>query len=146
MPSLREFSKRITLRGGLVATRADRLTRQVALAADQAVVVGTPVDTGRARSNWIAQIGSRAPSAIEPYAPGELGSTKAQNTQAALDQAEGVIRGYMGGKGLAIYISNNVPYIQKLNDGSSAQAPANFVETAVMQAVAVISRGKLLTD
>ena len=58
MPSLSEFSRRITLRGRKVAEGADALTRKVALAADQAVVSGTPVDTGRARSNWIAAIGS----------------------------------------------------------------------------------------
>lgn len=120
------------------------MTRRVALKADQVVVTETPVDTGRARSNWIAQIGSGASTPIEAYSPGEKQSTASQNTQAALDQAEGVIRGYVGGRGLSIHITNNVPYIQRLNDGYSAQAPANFVETAVMLAVSEVTRGRLV--
>lgn len=118
------------------------MVRRVALAADQAVVVSTPVDTGRARSNWIVALGDAADSPIEAYTPGEDRSTEAANTQAALAQGEAVIRGYMGGQGTSIHITNNLPYIQKLNDGSSAQAPANFVETAVQQAVAAMTRGR----
>lgn len=30
-----------------------------------------------------------------------------------------------------IYISNALPYIQRLNDGWSTQAPANFIEAAI---------------
>ena len=33
-----------------------------------------------------------------------------------------------------VYISNNLPYIQRLNDGYSQQAPENFVESAVQVA------------
>ena len=142
MPSLSEFSRRITIRGRKVAEGADALTRKVALAADQAVVFGTPVDTGRARSNWIAAIGSAPSSVIDAYSPGEAGSTEAANTQAAIDQAESVIRGYNYGE--EIHITNNLPYIQRLNDGYSAQAPANFVEQAVLEAVQVVQFGRVV--
>lgn len=142
MPSLSEFSRRITLRGQKVAEGADALTRRVALAADQAVVMGTPVDTGRARSNWIAQIGSAPDTVIDAYAPGSLGDTEADNTQAALDQAEAVIRNYKGGE--EIHITNNLPYIQRLNDGWSSQAPANFVEQAVLEALQVVYFGRVV--
>ncbi len=30
-------------------------------------------------------------------------------------------------------VSNNVPYIKELNDGSSQQAPAHFVELAILR-------------
>lgn len=146
MSDLLEFSRRITLRGGTIATRADNLVRKVALVADQAIVVGTPVDTGRARSNWIVQIGSSADSPIYPYTPGERGSTGAANAQAAIDQGQRVISNYVGGSGQSIHITNNLSYIQKLNDGFSAQASANFVETAVFQAVRAVTQGSLVTD
>lgn len=142
MPSLNEFSRRITLRGEKIAGGADALVRRVALAADQAVVMGTPVDTGRARSNWIAQIGSAPDETIEAYAPGKDGDTEASNTQAALDQAEAVIRGYTEGQ--EIHITNNLPYIQRLNDGYSSQAPANFVEQAVQEALQVVYFGRIV--
>lgn len=142
MPNLSDFSRRITLRGRKIAENADKLTRKVALAADQAVVSATPVDTGRARSNWIAQIGAPASQVIEPYAPGEAGSTGNSNVQAATDQAEQVISGYNYGE--EIHITNNLPYIQRLNDGHSAQAPANFVEQAVLEAVRVVTSGRIV--
>lgn len=143
MPNLSEFSRRITLRGRKVTEGADALTRRVALAADQAVVMSTPVDTGRARSNWIASLGGPASATIDAYAPGEAGSTEAANTQAALDQGEAVIRGYRG-EGQEIHITNNLPYIQRLNDGYSAQAPANFVEQAVLEALQVVQFGRVV--
>jgi len=142
VPNLSEFSRRITLRGRKIAEGADALTRKVALAADQAVVMGTPVDTGRARSNWIAALGGPASEVIEAYAPGEEGSTEAANTQAALDQGAAVISGYRSGQ--EIHITNNLPYIQRLNDGYSAQAPANFVEQAVMEAAQVVQFGRIV--
>ena len=142
MPSLNDFSRRITVRGRGIAENTDRLVRKVALAADQAVVMGTPVDTGRARSNWIAQIGSASSGTVDAYAPGESGSTAGANTQAAIDQAEAVISGYNNGQ--EIHITNNLPYIQRLNDGYSAQAPANFVEQAVMEAVQVVQFGRIV--
>ena len=143
MPNLSEFSRRITLRGRKVTEGADALTRRVALAADQAVVMGTPVDTGRARSNWIVALGAAPSQTIEAYSPGEAGNTEAANTQAALDQGEAVIRGYRG-EGQEIHITNNLPYIQRLNDGYSAQAPANFVEQAVLEAVQVVQFGRVV--
>lgn len=143
MPSLSEFSRRITLRGRKVTEGADALTRKIAIATDQAVVVGTPVDTGRARSNWIASLGAAPDQVIDAYVPGNLGSTKAENTQEALDQAEAIVRGYSG-EGQEIHITNNLPYIQELNDGSSVQAPANFVEQGILEALQVVRYGRVV--
>lgn len=128
---LKDFSRRMMLRGRRLEENTSQLVRQVALVADQAIVLGTPVDTGRARSNWIVAINSASETIIEPYFPGEGGSTGARNAQAAIDQGEAVISRYQGGEGVEIHITNNLPYIQRLNDGYSAQAPANYVETAV---------------
>lgn len=139
---LNQFSRRISLLGRRVAENSDDLTRKVALAADQAVVSGTPVDKGRARSNWIAQLNNAPSDIIEAYTPGEGGSTGAQNTQAAQAQAEAVIRNYRYGD--EIHLTNNLPYIQRLNDGYSPQAPANFVESAVMEAAQVVQFGRIV--
>lgn len=142
MASLDEFSRRIVVRARNVADNADRLVRRVALVADQAVVTATPVDTGRARSNWIVQIGGPATDAIEPYSPGDRGSTGAANVQAALDQGEAAIRDYRAGQ--EIHITNNLPYIGDLNKGSSAQAPENFVELSVLEAVQAVRFGRIV--
>lgn len=144
MASLNEFSRRMAVHAGRISGNTTRLVRRVALAADQALVSGTPVDTGRARSNWIVQLNSAAGDDIDPYVPGAHGSTEAQNTQAALDQGEAVISGYVSGRDLSIHITNNVPYIGELNAGSSAQAPANFVEQALSEAVAAVNSSRII--
>lgn len=117
-----------------MARRVERNTeagvRRVALAVDQAVVFATPVDTGRARSNWIASVDKVFFGTVKPYAKGEkLGLGERANAQAALSQAAQVVAGYKLGS--VVYIANNLPYIRALNDGWSAQAPAGFVEAAV---------------
>lgn len=136
--TLLQFSKRITKTGEQVAVNADRLVRAVALVADQIVVMGTPVDTGRAKSNWIVSLGSATTGEIGPYAPGEGGNTAQSNEAAALAQAERVIGQYDGDMGVGIHITNNVPYIEELNQGSSPQAPPNFVEDGIASAVSII--------
>ena len=123
---------------------ADKMVRKAALAVDQTVVLATPVDTGRARSNWIVQLGAPAESVIEAYAPGFFGSTGAENAQAAIDQGSAEISGYRGGQGTEIHITNNLPYIGDLNDGWSAQAAANFVQTAIQTAAEAVTGTKLL--
>lgn len=95
--------------------------RDMALRIHNRVVSDTPVDTGWARSNWIPSIGV-------PY-PDTVGSRDAIN---AAVQSQGVARllGWNFSEGVA-WLSNNVPYIGFLNEGTSAQAPAGFVERAI---------------
>lgn len=134
MPGLREFSGRIRIRAKRIEENADALVRKVALAVDTAVVMATPVDEGRARSNWQVGIGEAPEGIKEPYSPGKGGDTGAANAQEAIEQGKRIIHRYT--KGSTIHITNNLPYIQRLNDGWSAQAPAGFVEKAVVIGVA----------
>jgi hypothetical protein len=88
------------------------------------VVLATPVDTGRARGNW--QVG--------------IDSFKI-NTVDVTDKSGGVAinAGALELKGVrdyqTVWITNNLPYIAALNDGSSAQAPKKFVETGIRRAI-----------
>ncbi len=120
-----------------VAKNADKVVRKVAMAVDQTVVMATPVDTGRARSNWIA--------ALNAAADGTVASTS-KSGASALAQAAGVIAGYDRDKDSEIHITNNLPYIGRLNEGSSYQAPANFVAIAVRRGVSAVKGAKLLED
>ena len=120
----------------------DKAIRMAALAIDQAVVLATPVDTGRARSNWLVSVGNPNLSMITAYYPGSAGSTGSNNVSAALTQAQNAVGGYRTGE--TIYISNNLPYIQMLNSGSSRQAPADYVLTAVLAASSALQNIRLL--
>lgn len=144
MASLEQFSRRIAQIGAGVALEVDKTVRMAALAADQSVVLGTPVDKGRARSNWIVALGTPSRDTIEPYVPGEAGSTAGSNANAALAQGAATIGGYSGLLHGSIAISNNLPYIGRLNAGSSKQAPAGFVEKAVQSAVRAVRKARVV--
>jgi hypothetical protein len=84
---------------------------------------GTPVKTGFARSNWLIGIG------------GPRGSTVGSpSAVASLSSPAKALAGYTLRHG-NVYITNNVSYIVDLNDGSSRQAPAAFVQRAIDGAI-----------
>jgi hypothetical protein len=97
------------------------------------LVEGTPVDTGWARSNWLPSVGT--PRAETVGEPGSLNAGAAD-----LGKLEVADWGIANGP---IYITNNVPYIQRLNAGSSKQAPAGFVESAIQTEVDKANKRRL---
>jgi len=140
-----QFPRRMTMRGAEVATGASFIVRKVALVVDQALVFSTPVDKGVARSNWRVSIGEPLDGIIPAYAPGEgLGASETSNAQAAISQAQAVIGRQMPGQ--AISIANNLPYIERLNQGWSRQAPAGFIDSSVAAAVAAVGGVRVLTE
>lgn len=144
MADLGEFARRMRRRGRQVEDGVNRVVRATALVADREVVLATPVDTGRARSNWIVNVGGPSSEEIQPYAPGQAGSTGSANAQAAMAQAEAAVQNRQLEQD--IFISNNLPYIGRLNDGYSAQAPAGFVQSAVQRAAQVVRQARVLSD
>jgi hypothetical protein len=141
------FRRRMAILARRVDAGTERLIRRVALVADQALVFSTPVDTGRARSNWIVSIDQPASATVGPYSPGQgLGVGETANAQAALNQAAAQIDRFRLGANRSIFISNNLPYIERLNDGHSAQAPAGFVESAVQAAARTVQGARILTE
>jgi len=126
-----------------IPKNVNKIIRLIALAIDQQLVISTPVDTGRARSNWIVSTVDFPRLVRAPFAPGSgLGKGETQNAKAALDHGKSVIRSSKEGD--AIYISNNVDYILDLNNGTSAQAPKFFIEAAILNGMKAGDRIKLL--
>lgn len=115
----------------LVKRGANKLAQEVATEVVTDLIEVTPVDTSNALSNWQVRLGNATRATIEPYFPGIFGSTHGQSTNAATLAALAVIQGKKPGKPL--YISNNVDYIEKLNAGSSRQAPAGFVQISILK-------------
>jgi len=97
------------------------------------VIPSTPVDTGRARGNWQVNIFNPITSEIERLDK-TGGATLTAGRQTIATRPPGA----------TIYISNNVNYIGRLNEGWSAQAPANFVEKAVQTAIAHIRNARIV--
>ncbi len=139
--SLDRLARRMKMRANNVPREVNRVKRKAALAIDQAVVLGTPVDTGTARSNWVVTLDGPSDRTQEAYSKlvgGDIGETA--NAKAAMDQGKEVIARSKPEQD--IHITNNLPYIVPLNEGSSAQAPAAFVEEAVDAGVKAAQRTK----
>ena len=133
-----DFARRMELRGIRVVANSDAAVRRFALLADQAVVNATPVDTGRARSNWIVNFDAPTTEVRETLAEGAAAGS------AAIAEGAAKIATYNGEVNREIHLTNNLPYISRLNDGYSAQAPAGFVEQAVQIAAAAVAGTRLL--
>lgn len=101
-----------------VVDRLDKTVRAVALFVDSELVSTTPVDLGGARANWIPSLNTpdtrtiEAPVSNKPSVKPILDSYKLNDT---------------------ILLTNNLPYIRRLNDGWSTQAPAGFVDDALQK-------------
>jgi len=97
---------------------------------------GTPVDTGWARTNWVPGIGTPPTGTAGSREAAEAGILDTSMQQRGLAEVAAAYKLNQG----SIFISNNVPYIVLLNEGSSAQAPAGFVQNAIMKAIEIDSR------
>ena len=96
--------------------------RKISLELFSRVILKTPVDTGRARANWQVAIGS--------VPDGTLELTDASGT-ATISKATAGTAGVKAGD--VIYLINNLPYAQRLEDGYSGQAPAGMVGLTVQE-------------
>ena len=99
-----------------VVKKLDHVVRGTALLALGELKVNTPVLTGRARSNWHIDLNQVDVSLVEP----------------GTEPNRGVVNSYKIND--TIYISNNLPYIRRLNEGHSQQSPAGFVDAAIQVA------------
>lgn len=138
MANLGSFAKKMRKASVAVRSNADELVRDVAEGILATVVSDTPVDEGRARSNWQVNLNGPATGTRNPYVPGKKGSTGLENIIAAIEMGTSKIEEYRGGQ--EIHITNNLDYIQDLNDGASRQAPPGYVQEAVLEAIGKIQR------
>lgn len=101
------------------------VVKKIALTYLSAVVRATPVRTGRARANW--QLTLDVPAAgvldtVDQSAPVRNGLGKLS-----------LLRAFQN-----VWISNNLPYAKRLNEGWSKQAPAGMTSVARVQVKAVL--------
>ena len=100
------------------------VAERVAIKMLRGLIFSSPVDTGRFRGAWVVGLKKRNTSA-----PDEGNVIGAPNLGIGIS----IIKRHK--KLDPIFISNNLPYAKRLNDGYSGQAPANFVERAIKRAV-----------
>lgn len=97
--------------------------RQIARYVLGGVVNYMPVDTGRAKANVIVSVGDQDSSWSEVFDKGGAGT---------IYKGMGVIASDIDPFSI-VYVQNNVPYIEYLEAGSSAQAPLGIAALVVAE-------------
>lgn len=128
----------------------NRLVQGVITEVHKTAAEETPVETGKAISNWQVGIGKPPSDVREPHFPFPKGhgsgvpleARRTPNVQASISEAAPVIATRKSEQ--TGYVTNNLDYIGSLNDGSSRQAPSGFVEKAVLAGVQKVLTSKIL--
>lgn len=97
--------------------------------------LGTPIDVGWASANWMPSVGEpRIVSGLP--ANSREGPTPAEVAARSQESSDGLnsVLSWQHGDG-ALFSTNNVPYIGRLNDGHSTQSPRGFVQIAIEKAI-----------
>jgi hypothetical protein len=96
-----------------VNCRIDDQVRMATFGVFTGIRKDTPVDTGRARGNWQCTIGA-------PFV-GESETGSDEQIQGAIPHRAGSV----------VYLTNNLPYIQRLEYGYSSKSPNGMVRINV---------------
>jgi len=107
-----------------VASIPDKVTtlqKKIVLEALRRVVLKTPVDTGRARANWQVTIAKPATSVIDNFSELSDGAVIEKGLVAIAELPPYQI----------VFVSNNVNYIEFLEEGSSKQAPEGMAALTI---------------
>lgn len=114
----RDFAK-ILARAG---DKADQVVRKVTLDVGASIIKRSPVDTGRFIGNW--NYSTVTINTGTSSAPDKTGASAIGKIQTGLTTWKA---------GETIYISNSLPYAQRLENGWSQQAPAGMVRLTVVE-------------
>lgn len=95
------------------------------------LIEDTPRDTGWARANWIPNIGAPFQGTSGTRFQAESGRINTSHQTRGTARVSAVYSITMGN----VYITNNVPYIVQLNEGSSTQAPEGYVQIAIDETI-----------
>lgn len=121
---------------GALEAFTGRQVQRLGLNVTANLIEDTPRVTGWARANWVPIIdglfeGDGTPP--KPGAPGtQVNARRAEQQQGVATVATAnPARFYRE----PITVTNNVPYIGRLNDGSSIQAPRGFIQLDILRAL-----------
>lgn len=101
--------------------KAELVVKKSAMDIAAQLVSRSPVDTGRFRANW--RVGMGSPNTGTTTSTDKPGSS----TVGAMKQA---INGYTAGQ--TIWLTNSLPYAQRLENGWSKQAPRGMVRLTIL--------------
>lgn len=132
-----EFS---TIGAEIVAKAFNQRVRAAGLELLKKVILPTPVRTGRARGNWNTSI-NQEDGSID-LAIGDVNTKAISEANARMSEGGQVIAKIKFFDGEELLISNGLPYIAKLEDGSSQQAAKGWVKLAVREVRPILEEAR----
>lgn len=131
MADIKEFTRQVNdFATKLVPAQAVNLQKAIAIEALKKIVERTPVDTGRARGNWQVTIDAPTEQMIGPSPKADHAEARAafsgSDPVAAGQKVIHGVRGYH-----TIHITNNVPYIIYLEEGTPRMKPFGMVKRTI---------------
>lgn len=115
----------------LLGAVTSEVVRRVQLRTWQTITSAHPVDTGFSRGFWTPTVGSPASETVERPIDRRAASAQGSNALSAnRARAERIASSYQVRRG-KVFLTNLVSYVRFLNEGSSSQAPAKFIERAI---------------
>ncbi|MDG4650113.1 HK97 gp10 family phage protein [Roseibacterium sp. SDUM158017] len=117
-----QFSGQVRRWSEKTQRKMDMAVRKITLDVFSNVILLSPVDTGRFRGNWQPAVGRAVSGTIEAVDPS--GATVTAKVQSSI---QGVKAGDV------IYMVNNLPYAERLENGWSSQAPSGMVALTVQR-------------
>jgi hypothetical protein len=118
------FSKALMSMTDHVTGNVEQVIRKACVDLYRAIVERTPVDTGRAKASWgLSTTGAAAPQADGEYSHSEI---------------MGIIDGYVSDFKFTVHddqvvITNNLEYIEYLENGTSYQPPRGMVSVSMVE-------------
>lgn len=98
------------------------IAREASIRVLRGVIIRSPVDTGRFRGNWQVAEGTRPSGSLD---------VQKKDAAGAIGQAIGAVPSDMTNK--VLYIVNNLPYAERLENGWSQQAPNGMVAITMLE-------------
>lgn len=107
----------------------DQVVRKVTLDLARSVVLKSPVDTGRFRANWVFGVGAINTQTTDAVDKGGQGTLSQLAASIGASKAGG-----------QTYISNSLPYAERLEYGWSQQAASGMVRVTLAEFDAYVRR------
>ena len=123
------FSLQVAAFAAKAKGNANQVVRKVAIDCVSSIVLKSPVDTGRFRANWNLSLGNIDETTSDATDKG--GADTIAN--AAVSVSDSLL-------GQTVYITNALPYAQRLEYGYSKQAPVGMVRITVAEFQGYIDR------
>ena len=102
----------------------ETIARKIAISTFQKVIEMSPVDTGRFRANWNCSIGSA-----------DLSTSASTDQSKAVADATRTPLEWKPLEGKSLFLTNSLPYAQRLEEGYSGQAPQGMVRLSIQSAM-----------